>query len=159
MAVGALEPQFYAEMLEKLDLKGNQDVPPQMAVSEWGTLRKILAERFASRTQEEWCRIFEGSDACVTPVLGIEDLMKYPHHAARRFMVPNKGEDGEETAVPAPRLSRTPAKTPEDVGPPPSPGHSTLPVLLEYGFSDQEINRLALQGAVSGAGLPRPASL
>ena len=122
MAVGAIEPQFFAHLLVGLSLKAD-DVPTQSDVGRYDEMRMIFAERFASKTRDEWSAVFAGTDACVTPVLTWTEASANEHLAARSTIVTN---DGVYQAAPAPRFSRTPSgpvRTPpggatpiEDVG-------------------------------------------
>ena len=82
MAVGALEPQFYAQLIEKLGEKA-EDI--QQFDFEEGRLK--LAEIFASKTQQEWTDVFDGSDACVTPVVDLEEAHLHPQNKARKSFV------------------------------------------------------------------------
>jgi alpha-methylacyl-CoA racemase len=104
MAVGALEPKFYAEFLARLGL--DEDPARQHDRSGWAGLRQRIADRFASRTQADWTRVFDGSDACVAPVLGLREAADHPHMAARGTLV---ARDGVLQPAPAPRFSATPA--------------------------------------------------
>jgi alpha-methylacyl-CoA racemase len=114
MAVGALEPKFYAEFLARLGL--DEDPARQHDRSGWAGLRQRIADRFASRTQADWTRVFDGSDACVAPVLGLREAADHPHMAARGTLV---ARDGVLQPAPAPRFSATPAGP---VAPPPAAG-------------------------------------
>ncbi|MEU7480444.1 CaiB/BaiF CoA-transferase family protein [Lentzea sp. NPDC042327] len=98
VAVGSLEPQFYALLLAGLGLSG-EDLPAQLDRDGWPLLRKAFAEVFLSRTRDEWADVFAGTDACVTPVLSLEEAASHPHLVARGVFTP----DG--AAVPAPRFS------------------------------------------------------
>ncbi|MCK9878930.1 CoA transferase, partial [Frankia sp. Ag45/Mut15] len=104
VAVGALEPQFYALLLAGLDLAG-ETLPGQYDRKGWPVLRARFAGAFASRTRDEWAAVFDGTDACVTPVLTFAEAGSHPHLAARSTIVTI---DGVEQAAPAPRFSRTP---------------------------------------------------
>jgi alpha-methylacyl-CoA racemase len=106
MAVGAIEPKFYAEFLRLL-FGGVPpgDLPQQGDVTGWATLRSVLKERFAQRTQAEWAALFEGTDACVAPVVSLREAPSHPHLAARSTYVEI---DGITQPAPAPRFSRTP---------------------------------------------------
>jgi alpha-methylacyl-CoA racemase len=104
MAVGALEPQFYAEFLLRLGL--DEDPARQHDRAGWKSLRRRIAETFATRTQAEWTEVFSGSDACVAPVLGLREAADHPHIAARGTLVTR---DGVLQPAPAPRFSATPA--------------------------------------------------
>ena len=103
MAVGALEPQFYAEFLVRLGL--DEDPAKQHARADWDGLRGRIAETFATKTQAEWTEVFAGSDACVAPVLGLREAAEHPHIAARGTLVTR---DGVLQPAPAPRFSATP---------------------------------------------------
>ena len=112
MAVGAIEPQFYAQLLAGLGLS-EEAMPPQMDRSAFPAMHTLFAERFATRTRDEWTEIFAGADACVTPVLTWSDAARSEHLRARDTIVTRHGVD---QAAPAPRFSRTP---PGQVGAPP----------------------------------------
>ncbi|RWA18070.1 carnitine dehydratase [Mycolicibacterium elephantis DSM 44368] len=118
MAVGAIEPQFFAQLLDGLGLTPD-DVPNQLDVAAFPDMRKLFAERFASKTRDEWTEIFAGTDACVTPVLTWTEAAQNDHLRARSTLVQANGVD---QAAPAPRFSRTPAPP---VGPPPQ---ATTPI-------------------------------
>ncbi|WP_233159566.1 CaiB/BaiF CoA-transferase family protein [Pseudonocardia sp. MH-G8] len=108
VAIGPLEPQFYAALLSGLGLDG-EDLPAQYDRAGWPTLRARFTEVFASRTRDEWAQVFADSDACVTPVLAFSEVPGHPHLAARDTVVER---DGVAQAAPAPRFSRTPATVP-----------------------------------------------
>ncbi|MGV9827146.1 CaiB/BaiF CoA transferase family protein [Gordonia sp. NPDC003429] len=108
MAVGALEPQFYAQMLEGLGL-ADADLPAQDDVAGWPRLREAFTEAFASRTRDEWTKVFDGTDACVSPVLAFNEAPDDPHMSARANLVEI---DGVMQAQVAPRFSRTSPSTP-----------------------------------------------
>ncbi|WP_435054690.1 CaiB/BaiF CoA transferase family protein [Micromonospora aurantiaca (nom. illeg.)] len=127
MAVGALEPQFYAELLRLLGLAG-ADLPAQQDVAGWPVLRARFAEVFAGRTRDEWTAVFDGTDACVAPVLSLTEAPGHPHLAARGTYEEHFGV--RQPAV-APRLSGTPGRV---GGPPPAPGADTEPVLTDWGL-------------------------
>ncbi|MDW3847204.1 CoA transferase [Micromonospora sp. BRA006-A] len=127
MAVGALEPQFYAELLRLLGLAG-ADLPAQHDVAGWPVLRARFAEVFAGRSRAEWTAVFDGTDACVAPVLSLAEAPGHPHLAARGTYEEHFGV--RQPAV-APRLSGTPGRV---GGPPPAPGADTEPVLTEWGL-------------------------
>ncbi|MEU8312284.1 CaiB/BaiF CoA-transferase family protein [Micromonospora sp. NPDC048169] len=127
MAVGALEPQFYAELLRLLGLAG-ADLPAQHDVAGWPVLRARFAEVFAGRTRDEWTAVFDGTDACVAPVLSLAEAPGHPHLLARGTYEEHFGV--RQPAV-APRLSGTPGRV---GGPPPAPGADTGPVLTDWGL-------------------------
>jgi len=130
VAVGALEERFYRSLLAGLELA---QVPDRNDPRQWPELRRVLAERFASRTRDEWAATFDGTDACVTPVLTVAE-------AGRGYLV----HDGLRQPAPAPRFSRTPAEFP---GPAPEPGTHTRAVLSDCGLTDEEIDALFASGA------------
>ncbi|GAY10234.1 CaiB/BaiF CoA-transferase family protein [Pseudonocardia sp. N23] len=104
VAVGAIEPQFYAALLQGLGLAG-EDLPAQMDTDGWPVVRARIAGVFASRTRDEWADVFAPTDACVTPVLTFAEAAAHPHVTARDTIVER---DGVAQAAAAPRFSRTP---------------------------------------------------
>lgn len=109
MAVGALEPPFFQALLDGLGLS-SQDLPAQYDESGWPAMRTLIAERFSSRTRDEWTAVFTGLDACVAPVLSPGEAPAHPHNRARRTFVE---VDGVTQPAPAPRFGRTPAREPQ----------------------------------------------
>ncbi|MGW4224112.1 CaiB/BaiF CoA transferase family protein [Streptomyces bauhiniae] len=105
MAVGALEPRFYAEFLRLLDLDGLAGAHHDPA--RWPELRERVAARFKSGTRAEWTARFEGTDACVAPVLSLREAPHHPHLAARATFTEH---DGLVQPAPAPRFSATPTR-------------------------------------------------
>jgi alpha-methylacyl-CoA racemase len=143
MAVGALEPQFYARFVELLFAPEGppDDLPGQEDRARWPDMRRRFADRFAQRSQQEWTKIFEGTDACVAPVLTMTEAPRHPHLAARgTFVEP----DGVVQPAPAPRFSAaagSPAAAPVAALPPgriARPGAHTREVLSGLGFPDVE---------------------
>jgi alpha-methylacyl-CoA racemase len=141
LAVGALEPRFYAELLERVGLAAD-DLPPQLDRAGWPRLRERLAARFRTRTRDEWCRLLEGTDACVAPVLSLTEAPAHPHNRARATFVE---VGGVTQPAPAPRFSRTPSARPE---PPPGPGEDPGPTLAAWGLAPDTVARLRTGGAV-----------
>ncbi|GFS80902.1 alpha-methylacyl-CoA racemase [Nephila pilipes] len=129
MAVGAIEPQFYEAFLKGMGLT-NDEYPQDLNASE---THERCAKIFLTKTQEEWCKVFDLTDACVTPVVPIEEAHKHPHNAHKQSFLQ---KDGNIVPIPAPRLSRTPA---EPLLRDPFPGEHTQEILLEAGFKDCEI--------------------
>lgn len=127
MAVGAIEPKFYAELVTKLDLD-EVDVAEQNDRDTWPSTRKAIAEAFQERTQAEWIGFFRGSDACVAPVMSLREAQQHPHLRARRTLVL---EDGILQAAAAPRFSGTPVPFGSR---PPRTGQDTATVLTEHGL-------------------------
>ncbi|MBW0012248.1 CaiB/BaiF CoA-transferase family protein [Mycobacterium sp.] len=113
VAVGAIEPQFFAALLTGLGLSPDE-VPRQLDIGSYPRMYEIFASRFAGRTRDDWARIFAGTDACVTPVLTWGEAAAAGHLRSRSTVITAHGVD---QAAPAPRFSRTPAGP---VGPPPS---------------------------------------
>ncbi|MGH3770645.1 MAG: CaiB/BaiF CoA transferase family protein [Pseudonocardiaceae bacterium] len=128
IAVGALEPQFYAALLEGLGLT-EADLPGQLDQTGWPVLRQHFTAVFASRTRDDWAALFENTDACVTPVLSFSEVPAHPHIAARNTVVTLSGIP---QAAPAPRFSRT---RPAHPTPPPTPGADTADVLADWGVT------------------------
>ncbi|XP_030093128.2 alpha-methylacyl-CoA racemase [Serinus canaria] len=137
MAVGAIEPKFYEQLIKGLGLNLDE-LPAQMSFSNWPEMKKKFASIFAQKTQAEWCSIFDSTDACVTPVLSFEDAPSHQHNKERSSFF--KNDPGEISPRPAPVLSRTPAvpSCKRD----PFVGEHTEEILLEYGFTKQEIAKL-----------------
>jgi alpha-methylacyl-CoA racemase len=138
VAVGAIEPQFYAALLEGMGLDAGA-MPNQMDRAQWPEMKRLFAQVFKSKTRAEWTRIFDGTDACVAPVLSPAEAAEHKHNKARSSF-------GETAGVlrpsPAPRFSRTALEPPCN---PPCAGEQTRSVLGEFGFSSEEIR--ALEGA------------
>jgi alpha-methylacyl-CoA racemase len=128
VAVGALEPQFYAALLAGLGL-AEEDLPAQLDPAGWPVLRARFTEIFASRSRDEWAAAFEGGDACVTPVLSFSEVPAHPHIAARETIIEL---DGVAQASPAPRFSRSRTEAPT---PPRHPGADTDEVLADWGVA------------------------
>lgn len=141
LAVGCLEPQFYAQFLDRLGLDPADW--PQFDRDRWPEQKRQLAAIFARRTRDEWLACFEGSDACVAPVLSLTEAPQHPHVAARGTFVTL---DGVRQPAPAPRLSRTPGAV---TRPAPVPGQHTDEVLAEVGCSRREIAQLRRAGTVA----------
>lgn len=142
VAVGALEPQFFSELLAGLELT-TEDVGTQNDRERWPEMRRIFAERFERRTRDEWAAHFQGTDACVAPVLSMTEAPHHSHNAERATFVEI---DGVVQPAPAPRFSATP---PEIGGPPPIPGNDTDEVVAAAGFSQAQIVKLRESGAIA----------
>jgi crotonobetainyl-CoA:carnitine CoA-transferase CaiB-like acyl-CoA transferase len=126
VSVGALEPKFYAELLDRLGLAGDPAFANGYDPARWGELRERFAALFATRTRDEWCKLLEGSDACFAPVLDPEEAARHPHMAARGVYLEI---DGFLQAAPAPRFSGTPAGEP---GPVPRRGADAEAILRDW---------------------------
>jgi alpha-methylacyl-CoA racemase len=139
MAVGPLEPQFYAEFVQLLGLADDAALPGQFDLRAWPDLRLRFAEVFATRTRDEWSQVFGRSDACVAPVLTMTEAPGHPHLAARGTYLTR---DGRVEPAPAPRFDRTPAQLGDG---PPVPGRHSRTLLAELGL---DADRLIADGVV-----------
>lgn len=124
MAVGALEPQFYAELVRLLELT---DLPDQHDRARWPELRERLSARFAERTQQEWAGLFAGTEACVSPVLTWAEAVEHPQVGGRGTLTE---VDGTVVPAPAPRFSRSTTSVPS---PAREAGADTEAVLRDWG--------------------------
>jgi alpha-methylacyl-CoA racemase len=127
VAVGALEPRFYAALIDGLGLT---DPPDRADPRNWPKLRELLAARFKDRTREEWTATFAGTEACVEPVLSLAEAAADEHLTARQTYVTR---NGFIQPAPAPRFSRTPGELPD---PAPVPGRHTIEALTAWGLPD-----------------------
>ena len=125
VAVGSIEPQFYAELLDKLGLDP-AGLPAQNDVARWPELRARLTETFLAHDRDHWAKVFATSDACVTPVLSFAEIETEPHNTERNTFYT---EGGFALPFPAPRFSRTAPETPR---PPGVPGADTEAVLRDW---------------------------
>jgi alpha-methylacyl-CoA racemase len=139
LSVGAIEPQFYALLLEKTGID-DPAFKAQWDRSQWPALKEKLAAVLATRTRTEWCAIFEGTDACVAPVLDMDEAPAHPHNQSRGTFI---DVAGVTQPAPAPRFSGTPAGQPT----PPDP-EGDAQVLTAWGFSADELAGLRAQGAL-----------
>ncbi len=135
VAIGALEPQFYALLREKAGLT-DAIWDHQMEPQNWPALKEKLSDVFKTKTRDEWCALMEGSDVCFAPVLSMEEAPLHPHNVARGAFM---DVDGVIQPAPAPRFSRTPGAV---QGPPPATGADTERILKEGGLSEKEIETL-----------------
>jgi alpha-methylacyl-CoA racemase len=136
VAVGAIEPQFYADLLRILEIDPAD--APQWDRARWPELKQLFARVFRSRTRDEWAAAFEGSDACVTPVLSLDEAPHHPHAVARQTFT----NGGVVQPAPAPRFSRTRALGDRDPG-------SADQALSRWGVTAGDIAALRRTGAVS----------
>jgi alpha-methylacyl-CoA racemase len=143
VAVAATEPQFYAILVERLGLAA-EELPDRDDPANWPRLKDLFAEVFGSRSRDEWVAVFDGTDACVTPVLTFGEAREHPHNVGRGTFVE---AFGVVQPAPAPRLSRTPASI---AGPPPRPGAHSREILAEWGLDASRIQALLDSGAVRG---------
>ena len=141
ISIGSIEPKFYAELLEKTGLEG-EELPPQMDRAQWPAMKQKLTAVFKTKTRDEWCAIMEGTDICFAPVLDFSEAPQHPHNKARGSFVEIEGivQPG-----PAPRFSRTPGRVRSG---PPDFGAQTEETLARWGFADEEIGELVRDNAV-----------
>ncbi len=135
LAVGAIEPQFYAQLLEGLGLEGAA-LPDQHDRDGWPTLRARFREVIATRTRDEWEGVFTDRDACVAPALSPTEAPSHPHNVARATFLEL---GGVPQPAPAPRFSETPATPPTA---PQHPGEDPVGVLARWGFTAEETRGL-----------------
>ena len=142
MAVAALEERFYRQFLDRTGLAGEGLMQSQHDRTLWPLQKQRISEVLRTRTRDDWTRVFEGSDACVTPVLTLGEAPRHPHHRARGSFVT---VDGQVQPGPAPRFSRTPT-----VGARSLPAtHDGGQALADWGWSREDIARLAASGAMA----------
>jgi alpha-methylacyl-CoA racemase len=142
VAVGALEPQFFAALLEGLGIDP-ESLPAQGDREGWPVLRAALAEKFASQSRDRWAEHFASIDACVSPVLDATEAKDHPHNRARNVFVE---VDGVAQPAPGPRFEATPLPVPAGPG---YPGRDTDLVLETLGYSGTEVSMLRRVGAVA----------
>ena len=142
VVIAPLEGRFYSELLDRLEISDPDLRTQQHNRDRWPEFAEKLQEIFLTRTRDEWCEIFAGSDACFAPVLSLTEATQHPHAQARNAYA---HIDGVIQPAPAPRFSRTPA---EIQSPPPEPGQHTEEVLLDWGFSKERINELGNAGVI-----------
>ena len=141
MAVGAIERQFYAELLKGLELNPD-DLPPQQDRSQWLAMKERFAEIFKTKTRDEWTLIFEDTDACTTPVLSPAEAHEYAHNNERGAF---QTIGGALQPSPAPRFSRTPGEITSQGAP---PGAHTNAGLSKWGVSTDRLTELHLIRAI-----------
>jgi alpha-methylacyl-CoA racemase len=144
LAVGAIETKFYAELIQKLGIAG-ADLPKQFDTKRWPELRAAIGGAIKGKTRDAWDVVFEGSDACVAPVMSLDEAPKHPHMAARQTLVTR---NGVTQPAPAPRFSRS---TPQMGREATAPGVDTDQVLAEFGFSATDVAALKAKGVVGRA--------
>jgi alpha-methylacyl-CoA racemase len=142
LAVGAIEPKFYAELVSGLGLAAQLPLEAQNDRAQWPRQRELIATTISGRTRDEWAAAFAGSDSCVAPVLSPGEVLAHPHLAARHVF---SNVDGLVHPEPAPRFSRTPGARGSAA---PLVGEHTEAVLADFGLSESSIAGLIKSGAV-----------
>ena len=149
ISIGSIEPEFYQQLIELLELDAERFSPwafnlriDETTQAAWRELKAEMADVFRSKTRDEWCVLLEGTDVCFAPVLSVAEATEHPHNQARRIFVE---VDGVVQNAPAPRFSRTPTSQPSA---PRIPGADTVEILEASNFSADEIRKLQAAGAV-----------
>ena len=139
VAIGSIEPQFYALLAEKTGIALD---PPavQMDQKTWPVMKDKLAAIFRTRPRQAWCEMMEGSDVCFAPVLDLDEAPLHPHNVARDTFIERAGV---VQPAPAPRVSHSPPVVRRD---PVAPGHDTQNILRQTGFSEQDIAKMLATG-------------
>lgn len=135
IAIAAIEPAFYQQLLERLGLEDAGFDRP-MDREGWPQLRARLTEVFERQPRDHWCRLLEGSDVCFAPVLSLAEAPQHPHNQRRQSFIE---VEGVLQPAPAPRFSLTPSAV---QGPPPKAGEHNRSALAQWGFTDHEIAAL-----------------
>ena len=142
VSIGAIEPQFYARLLETLGLAQDPDFERQYDRQSWPALKRRFTRIFKSKTRAEWCELMEGTDICFAPVLDFDEAPRHPHNVARGAFT---SVEGVTQPAPAPRFSATPS---EIASGPPAVGQHTDAVLGELGCSAEQITALRERGTI-----------
>jgi alpha-methylacyl-CoA racemase len=142
VSIGAMEPKFYANLIEQLGLAG-EDLPEQYDRSSWPEMKRRFAEIFRTRTRDEWCEQLESAEICFAPVLDLDEARAFGQNRERGVFVEH---DGVVQPAPAPRFDRTPGAIRSA---PPAPGEHTREALADWGFAGGELDALRESGAIS----------
>ena len=144
VSFGSIEPQFYAEMLERTGLADTDGgaLADQHDRAAWPAMKQRMAALVRTKTRDEWCALLEGTDVCFAPVLDPGEAPEHPHNKLRGTFVE---VEGITQPAPAPRFSRS---APEISGPPVQPGHDTDEALADWGFGEADVARLRDIGAL-----------
>jgi alpha-methylacyl-CoA racemase len=137
VSIGSIEARFFEDLVQRLKLGG---VPPQHERARWPEMRAMFAKAFKSKTRDEWCKVFEGSDACFAPVLSWSEARRDAHNVSRKSFFELAGV---EQPSPAPRFSRTPGAVRRA---PPERGEGGAAALTQWGFSKDEVAKLRSLG-------------
>src|SRR5205807_10216653 len=136
-AIRTIEDKFFKELVSRLRVHGNT---PKHVRAGWPKMREQFAITFKTKTRDEWCQVFEGSDACFAPVLSWSEARRHPQSISRNSYVTVAGV---EQPAPAPRFSRTPAKL---RGAPPERGEGGAQALADWGFDSDQVKKLRSLG-------------
>lgn len=139
IAIGAIEPAFYAALRARIGLADDAAFDAQMDRSAWPDLKARLATLFLSRKRDEWCALLDGTDACASPVLSLAEALVHPHNVARGSFVQ---VNGAPQPAPAPRFGTTPAP------PPRAAGEAGADILADLGFDPTRIAALQAEGVL-----------
>ncbi len=142
VSVGPIEPQFFAEMVQKAGMP-ESFIQDQNNPAKWGEIKATMVETFKSKTRDEWVEIFEGSDACVAGILDFKEAVDHPHNKSRETYI---DVNGEMQPAPAPRFSRTECAVPAA---PSAEGADTKAVLADWGFEGRAIEALDQAGILT----------
>ncbi|GAB56464.1 alpha-methylacyl-CoA racemase [Glaciecola punicea ACAM 611] len=143
IALASIEPQFFKELIELAELDVTLfNTTSQYDRKQWPILRQALAKIFKQKTQQQWCAILEGTDACFAPVLTLKEAPLHPHNVARETYL---NVEGQVQPAPAPRLSRTPSRVRHGKH---EAGVDTYDLLAKLGYSAEAIRQLKMNGAV-----------
>lgn len=146
ISLGSIEPQFYAQLMQLGGFDAEDPVfKQQFNKANWPRSKALMTERFLTKTRDQWCEIMQQSDICFAPVLGMDEAPDHPHNIERNLFVE---VDGWKQPAPAPRFNRT---VQEIQGPTPIMGADTRQVMLDAGYSDDEVSRLITSNAVAAA--------
>lgn len=143
VALGAIEPQFYAEFLKLTGLEKDTRFGAQMDRTKWPEMKRALEDVFKQKTRDEWTKLLEGTDACFAPVLSPLEAPEHPHNAQRQTFI---NVAGALQPAPAPRFSRTPGAVQR---PPAVAGAHTDEALRDWGFSDEALQVLRAKQAIA----------
>jgi alpha-methylacyl-CoA racemase len=143
LAVGAIETRFYAELLRGMGLADDPTLPDQNDRAGRAVLKERFAAVFLTKTRDQWAEVFDGTDACVAPVLSPWEAHRHPHNQARSTFVE---VEGVVQPAPVPRFSRTPSAIRR---PPSRPGADTVSGLAEWGIDEATVAELREKGALS----------
>ena len=142
ISLGAVEPQFYRQLLELLGLSNDDEFRAQMDQRRWPRLKDRLTVLFKTRTRDEWCGVFEGTDACFAPVMSMSEAPAHAHNAARKAFLEI---DGVVQPAPAPRYSATPTHAPTAMM---SGETVTAKLLGDIGYSANEVAKMRSTGII-----------